>query len=206
MNNQINTEQAIEEKYSKLPEPLKRAINSPDLMSKVIAIGKQNDLMIDQIGQLRTNVLLTMLGLQPSSTFTDILKGDMGVPEIKANKIAAEINTAVFQSIKTYLAEFEEENETEEEAPATNSDPRISSVEKVGGFTVEKHGEIPKFEKPAPTEKANPAQGNTHVEAIVENLLTTPNIQHEQIINKSASVNNAGVSINPSTDPYREEF
>ena len=207
MNNQINTDQAIAEKYAKLPEPLKRAVNSPDLMSKIISIGKQNDLMIDQIGQLQTNVLLTMLGMQPSSAFTDILKEDLGIKQEKATKIATEISTAVFESIKTYLAEFESENSSEETVKMPeNSDPRVSSVEKADNFTVEKHGEIPKFEKPAPVEKVNPAQSETHVEAIVENLLSTPNIQPEQIIKKSASVNNAGVNISPSTDPYREEF
>lgn len=204
MNNQINIEQAIEESYTKLPEPLKRAINSPDLMSRIVSIGKQNELMIDQIGQLRTNVLLTMLGLQPSSTFPAILEKDLEITKEKADKISSEINSAVFESIKSYLTEFEEENTATEEPVITNSDPRISSVEKAGDFTVEKHGEIPKIEKPT-VNTTSPIQTNTHTEAIVENLLTTPNIQPEQKINKSASINNSGVSISPSTDPYREE-
>ena len=67
-------EQIIKEQLTKLPDDVKKAISSVDLRDKIKKIAEKNRLHIDQAGDLETETVLVMLGLEPTDDYKRNIK------------------------------------------------------------------------------------------------------------------------------------
>lgn len=189
---EFSTEQ-VQSAFEKLPQELKDAISSADVMGKIRDIGNRHNLHIDQIGELVDQVGLVMLGLKRSSDFVHDASTKLGIGSADAQAIANDINSEVFSAIKTNMREIEEE----EKEVAHD----VSSIEKAGGFSVEpslasssadgkeqnnhdinehdREGILSDIENPQPAPMTSEPN---HYEPLVDHLLTSPSAKAEQKI------------------------
>lgn len=201
----------IEEQLKKVPEEIKKLFFSVETAEIIHGIGERNGLMLDQISDLIEEVGLTIIGLKSSGAFIENITKKLNVKRSTATKIAEEINRDILSIIKKEIQDTENkegsEKPTQTEQPKTNPTPEIASVEKAGDFTIEKHGELPRFEKDA-TPIPSLSQTNNHTDIIVDHLLSKPNSQpEERVVKPVAKIEKDGVSITAGEeDPYRETF
>jgi hypothetical protein len=125
---EFTTEQ-IQERFNQLPPEVQEVISSQEVLNNIQAIAKDHGLMIDQQGDLVNQVALVMLGLAKSTDFVRDLSTTLGIESGAAREIGDEINTGVFDRVKTHLREIEGAQMT------TIVDN--SSLEAAGGFTIE---------------------------------------------------------------------
>ncbi len=145
-----DTIELIKERYFELPQHLQEAVTASDLPAKMKTIANNHGLMIDQLGSLRKEIILVMLGLESSSIFVKNVSKELEVDEKKSLAIAKDVESLIFSPIKSYLREWEEEEnrqldieEAEKESLST-----ISSIEQAGGFSIEKEKIDPKKTRP----------------------------------------------------------
>jgi len=134
-----------------IPQEIKDFSESADLFDICEKIGKDNNLMIDQIGNLDAQVRAVLRGFVHSKDFTKKIEVAVEIDTKLASKITEEINKQVFQLIKIKMQESTPPN-------TSNSD-----LEKIGGFTIE--------EESAPLHHPEP---ETHTEPLVDHLLSRP--------------------------------
>lgn len=242
MNNY--TPEQIQEAFDRLAPEMQTAISSPDIATSIQAIGNANGLMIDQVGALVDQVGLVMLGLANASTFVAEVSRRLNIDPVKAKKIAGEINTQVFDAIKKNMRATEESRESQateyaakpvpinrlEEPHEGNREEHIASIEKAGGFTVERHVNLDKATDPdiygpagdkvehpdhilehIETPRPAPRRTEPHIEPLVETLLKTPTaIPAEKIVRRESATPPATPPVPqppvnlPTGDPYRE--
>ncbi len=138
-----DTSEIIKDHFNELPQEMRDAITAADLPVRMKKIAQNQNLMIDQIGSLQNEILLVMLGIEPSSEFIKNVSKELGVSNSKSLEIAKEVNDSIFGSIRTYLREWEEQaGQSEENAehfiPQKNNSEDFSSIEQAGDFSVEK--------------------------------------------------------------------
>lgn len=104
----------LQERYQKLPPPLKDAFFNPDVSEKVFQTGRKFGLNIEKIGLLAEEVAYIVLGLSRPELFIKELGSKLEVDLDRAREIAKEINHQIFfplrQALKeTHQIEFGEE-------------------------------------------------------------------------------------------------
>jgi len=143
-----------------IPQEIKDFSESADLFDICEKIGKDNNLMIDQIGNLDAQVRAVLRGFVHSKDFTKKIEVAVEIDTKLASKITEEINKQVFQLIKVKMQEST--------PPNTNN----SDLEKIGEFTIE--------EENAPLHHPEP---ETYTEPLVDHLLSRPTyIPHEKVL------------------------
>lgn len=90
----------IEERTRALPQNVKEALGRVDVEAKLVTIFRDNDLRVDQSGALETEVLLTILGIQPTGAFVGNLIKHVHVSGEIAEKIATQVNENIFKEIR----------------------------------------------------------------------------------------------------------
>ncbi|OHA17255.1 MAG: hypothetical protein A3C79_02955 [Candidatus Taylorbacteria bacterium RIFCSPHIGHO2_02_FULL_45_28] len=140
------TSEEIKAQFDKLPVNVQQAVTSPEIHEKIEIVGKKYGLMIDQLGELVDEIGLVLLGLHKSSDFVDQISKRLNISGKAALTISQEVNHEVFDSIKEYLRETEDGIQTTvpESRPEENQISTLSSLERLGGFSVEK--EVPETE------------------------------------------------------------
>jgi hypothetical protein len=168
----------------------------------------------------------------------DTIISSLGIKDDVAKKIAGEINEKVLSIIKTESRVITEKNNLtkEVETPEQPATPNISSLERVGGFSVEKEtpesgGEVTAADRsdilaglenpPAsvPSHTATPpanlptAPIDNHTEPLVDYLLSNPAGRSTQKVSVSTPATpTAQKPVSPSTpstpknDPYKEQI
>ena len=182
----MNTSELIKERYQQLPQEIRDAVTASDLPTKMKTIASNHGLMIDQVGILQNEILFVMLGLEPSSDFVNNMSKELGIKRELAEKITIDVNRLIFDSIKNYLREREEsvlneqinEQKTEQEEKLAT----ISSIEQVGGFSIEKPAPV-SINKITPTDR----------EAALEHLENPP-----------GQVDRGGTSVNSAHETHTE--
>lgn len=92
----------IQERAATLPRPVKEAFIRIDIKKRLWAIAQKNGLRVDQSGILETETLLVLLDLEKTSDFIEnLVRG--GVPREIARRIATEVNTEIFEAIRSDL-------------------------------------------------------------------------------------------------------
>jgi len=97
------TPQQLKEIYQKLPEDLKEAIFSVKSAEVIQAVGKKYNLAVDKTGELADETGLVMLGLTHPRDFISNLAQRLGVDKETARKIAEEVNTQIFATVRESL-------------------------------------------------------------------------------------------------------
>lgn len=190
------TRKIIEEKINSLPKEIREAISSAEVGGRVAEIAKKYEILLDQADNLYLEVSLTMIGLEPLEDFVENLVKNLGVTKEKAELIAIDMNTIVFQPIRNSLQTPKSENVS----------IRNNSREQI----------LNEIENPTPTNSVNAAQTSKALvvetpeeEAIVmmRQKMTKPtsNPMQHVVIKETPTVQAAPKINKPYTaDPYRE--
>lgn len=109
----------LKKRFAALPKVIQTAITSADVQKELRALANTNKLHIDQWQLLENNVMLTLLGLQPTGELAHHLKEDLDVSTEAAASLASDISRIVFQPIRE---ELERELEHPDAKTATVSD------------------------------------------------------------------------------------
>ncbi|OGD69582.1 hypothetical protein A3I18_02075 [Candidatus Campbellbacteria bacterium RIFCSPLOWO2_02_FULL_35_11] len=107
------TLEQIDNRFDKLPLDIKEAINSLDMTKIVVEIGQNNNLHIDQIGELLDVVGLTMLGFNNPDRFVELLKERMEITDEQTKNVIKEVNDKVFVAIRESIKRIHEEHTKE---------------------------------------------------------------------------------------------
>lgn len=91
---------AMEEQFSKLPPELQKVLKSPELPQKVNAIGQRHQLHIDQMGKLRDEVVMFLMGFSEPQDFLEHLVSEVGVTAAAAGEIATDVSTDILIPIQ----------------------------------------------------------------------------------------------------------
>lgn len=115
-------DQVIKERLQILPPDIKKAINELDWGKTVLPIGKKNGLSVEQMGDLQQQTVFVLVGLLHPNEYFDAIKNALGIDAVKATALVADMNEAVFKTIKQKLVDF-----YEEETRATASEPQTEA-------------------------------------------------------------------------------
>jgi hypothetical protein len=108
----------FKEQYYNLPVELQKAIASSDLPNKLEDISRRNKLMIDQAGNLETETLIILLGLEPLKDYEDNLVKNVGLNRSLAITVAHDVDELIFKNIRETLKTINFEEGTP--LPSTN--------------------------------------------------------------------------------------
>lgn len=97
------TKDTLLEAYERLPAKIQAVIADAETEKKVLAIGEQEQLHVDQLGQLADETGLVLLGIAPPTEFINHLQTRLGIEKTKAQSLAQAINERVFLPIQDAL-------------------------------------------------------------------------------------------------------
>ncbi len=143
-----------------LSKEMETIANSASIFTICEKIGKDNDLHIDQIGELDAQIRLILRGGAKSENFIEDIKKHLEINTEIAEKIAGAINKEIFQTIKTDL-----------QARTLSESQDISAIERAGNFKIEKVEE-------------------TYTDPIVDHLLANPATTNSADNNNSSAEGN----------------
>lgn len=99
--NELNTE--LQKRFKALPKTIQTAITSADVQKELRALADTNKLHLDQWQLLENDVMLTLLGFQPTEELAHHLKNDLDISTELAASLADDISRIVFQPIREQL-------------------------------------------------------------------------------------------------------
>jgi len=85
-----------------------------DLEEKIKKIGEKNGLHVDEMGILREEIKRTISGSLPNKDFPNKIKAELGLNDEKTDLIIKDINSQIFNNIKTLMIGRSREKEREE--------------------------------------------------------------------------------------------
>ena len=101
--NQPDLTAELQKRFKVLPKVIQDAITSADVQKELRALADTNKLHLDQWQLLENEVMLTLLGFQPTEELADHLKADLDISAEMAASLAAEISMIVFEPIRAEL-------------------------------------------------------------------------------------------------------
>ena len=122
------TEEQIAQMYDNLPEDLKDAIFGLEMNEIVEKIGRENQLNIEQIGDLANETGMVMLGVTHPNDFIGNLTERLEVDKEKARAIAGEINEQIFKKVRESLRKIHNMRDEEKEQEVSDVRHRMSNV------------------------------------------------------------------------------
>jgi len=203
------TEEQIAQMYDNLPEDLKDAIFGLEMNEIVERIGRENQLNIEQIGDLANETGMVMLGVTHPNEFIGNLADRLEVDKEKARAIAGEINEQVFKKVRESLRKIHNMREGGEEENQGN--PLRQGV----ALMVEHSREdiLKEIEKDHNQENLAPeimrGSANPFEEKMKEGVLIAP-VEEKRHIEESAKTALLPEPEKPKKyqgfDPYREQL
>jgi len=181
---QKDLDQQIAEQFKRLPKVVQDAITSADVQKHMRELADMHKLHLDQWQLLENEVMLALLGFQPTEDLAKNIKNEVGVPDDIASALAADISKVVFEPIRGEL-------ERELESPDAHA-VDVSGVEGVRAQALDdaaKEAAAPSPEV-APGTPPSPPQTGTSVRAPVSEAY------------KAGEPSTARKSV--ADDPYRE--
>lgn len=104
-------------KQDNVPEEVRRAIESTDLTEKLLVIGKQYGLSIDQVGRLETLVMSVMTGPLHPNDFVGELEDALDLDDDSVvTSIASDVNLEIFLPVRQAIMAMHQQGGQEEEA------------------------------------------------------------------------------------------
>ncbi len=102
-------QQLIEEKYDDLPSVVRNVIDSEDIGSAIIEIASKNNLKEEQSDLLADEIGYVILGYTPITRFRQLLQDNVGLPPSRALSVSTEVYGTVFQPIKKFLKDSDDD-------------------------------------------------------------------------------------------------
>jgi len=132
------TLEEIQKKFEGLPEDLRWAIMAANADDKIIQIGQENGLNVEQMGQLSLETHMVMFGFTHPDKFEESVKASMQLPDEKNKKIINEINEKILKDIREKLMSlYQKEGKRKEEEIMSGAGIEITTpsplLEKEGG-------------------------------------------------------------------------
>ena len=138
------TLEEIQKKFESLPEDLRWAIMAANVDEKITQIGKDNNLTVEQMGQLSLETHMVMFGFTHPDKFEASVKASLQLPDEKNKTIVNKINETILKDIREKLMSLygkqEEKNNDEilnkagieinKEEPISTSDGLATGVGK----------------------------------------------------------------------------
>jgi len=109
------TEKTIKEQMEILPEEVRNLFTDPKINEKILEIGNNNILSVEQMNIYQTETFLLMLGLTHPSDYQAELKSRLNLDDKILNNISEEIYTLFSGEIIEKLKEIYEKAEEEDE-------------------------------------------------------------------------------------------
>jgi len=125
------TKQQLEERYQKLPEPLKEALFDGERAEKVFDIGKKYGLNVERIGFLAEEIGYFILGLTTPQSFISTLERRLGTTQDASQKLASDINHQILYPLRESLKKAHDIDVTEEKIQKGPS--QTMPIKKEGG-------------------------------------------------------------------------
>lgn len=102
-------QQLMEEKYDDLPSVVRNVIDSEDIGSAIVEIASKNNLKEEQSDLLADEIGYVILGHTPITRFKQLLQDNVGLPPSRALSISTEVYGTVFQPIKNFLKDSDDD-------------------------------------------------------------------------------------------------
>ncbi len=100
-DNDLNTQLAA--RFKQLPKPIQDAITSADVAARMRELAEKHNLHTDQWGILENEVMLTLIGFQPTEDLAKNIGQEVGLQEDAASALAADVSKIVFEPIREEL-------------------------------------------------------------------------------------------------------
>jgi hypothetical protein len=97
------TLEEIQKKFESLPEDLRWAIMAANVDEKITQIGKDNNLTVEQMGQLSLETHMVMFGFTHPDKFEASVKASLQLPDEKNKTIVNKINETILKDIREKL-------------------------------------------------------------------------------------------------------
>ncbi len=98
----------FEEEVKQLPEFAQQALRSIPWEKELEGLGKKYNLLIDEVGDLYAEVMLTLVGATPPESLETELSNRLGIPEKTAAELVADLNELVFKPLTAAAQKFSE--------------------------------------------------------------------------------------------------
>jgi hypothetical protein len=118
-------EKQIEERIKTLPPVLQDAIASADIEQHMRTLSSQYKLHLDQWDILENEVMMTLIGLQPTQDLAQNIAREVGVDATLAHSIAADISRIVFDPVRKELESLIEQGTQSATTPPVNTVPTV---------------------------------------------------------------------------------
>ncbi|MEK7134064.1 MAG: hypothetical protein AAB804_03260 [Patescibacteria group bacterium] len=122
-------DQALKERFAKLPKVVQDAIMSADVEKHMRELAETHKLHLDQWQTLENEVMLALLGVQKAEDLEKNIKSEVGVPNDIAKALTENISKIVFEPIR---AELERELEHPEAKAAEVSGVEAARAQVLG--------------------------------------------------------------------------
>ncbi|MBI5742438.1 MAG: hypothetical protein HZA25_01185 [Candidatus Niyogibacteria bacterium] len=99
----------MQKRITAMPERVRAILFSKDTAQNIETIGRQNRLMIDQLGDLSEIVALAVMGFVSPQNFATELAAKLQLDEKTALAVATEVNTQIFSKIREELQKLDNE-------------------------------------------------------------------------------------------------
>ncbi|HEY0907748.1 MAG TPA: hypothetical protein VGE35_00155 [Candidatus Paceibacterota bacterium] len=187
-------EQTIKEAYQKLPDDMKKAVTSLPIMNMMEGIAAKNNLHIDQVGNLYTETVLVLLGLQRTSAFVGNVQKAIGVSAEVARAVAQDVNDQVFVSVRASLQKMAEEGE-------------FAETLETADVPSDREQLLAEIEDPAETNHpAFAAQTESTKQGVANEFIGSKLTQTVTIPSQKTAVNPEAKPKGYAVDPYRESI
>lgn len=93
----------LQERFAKLPKVVQDAITSADVEAHLRELSEKHKLHLDQWELLENEVMLALLGFQPTAELAQSIVKQVHVDAETAKNLAADISTIVFEPIRQEL-------------------------------------------------------------------------------------------------------
>jgi hypothetical protein len=194
------TLEEIQKKFESLPENLKWAIMGANVDDNIIDVGKEQNLNVEQMGQLSLETYMEMFGFTPPEKFEESVQASLKLPTEKTHAIVETINEKIFKKIREGLGETPpSQPDQNQSAP----EEEIVSEEKTNAQAFSAHGIeiIPEESTTADKEKIH-----SILTQKLSGPVNLPPVKTEHSLqNLSSTTKDVPVKNNVlKTDPYRE--
>ncbi len=146
-------DEQVQERFKTLPKVVQDAITSADIEKHLRELADTHKLHLDQWQSLENEVMLTLMGFQPSEELESNIKSEVGVSQEIASALAADISKIVFEPVRQEL-ERELGNPQAKDAPKTDIELAREQVLATAKPATPPSVAAATPPAPAPTEKA----------------------------------------------------
>ena len=89
-----------EDAFARLPEALRTAVNSVDTLTSIKLVQEENDLHVDQLGELHSIVMDVLYGFLVPEDFVHEIGYVLHIEKSAAEKVAAAADKYIFQKVR----------------------------------------------------------------------------------------------------------